>query len=207
MAPGPDNHTTCTPPASDHPYADEQLEYLGQGPQAAGQGSGWGMSPTLRLRCPRCKGFITADPITYENCACGQLSKDPDYGRVGLGSNGRDDEIEVWKVIPLERIEGAEGLAEVLAQLSRLVASGSASRPWSAWFNADRRALCAGDRAGLRHLLDDNVNGFRSLRLYAGDDYHETSAHAVGANQRLDDLRSYALTLAARITSSFEPNN
>jgi hypothetical protein len=159
------------------------------------------------LRCPRCKGFITADPITYENCACGRLSKDPDYGRVGLGGNGRDDEIEVWRVIPLECIEGAEGLAEVLAQLSRLVISGSASHPWSAWFNADRRALYAGDRAGLRHLLDDHVYGFRSLRLYAGDDYHETSAHAVDANQRLDDLRSHALMLASRINSPSKPNS
>lgn len=206
MAPGPDSYTTCTPPASDYSYADEQLEYLGQGPQAAGRGSGWGMSPELRLRCPRCKGFITADPTTYESCACGRLSKDPDYGRVGLGSSGRDDEIEVWKVIPLERIDGAEGLAEVLAQLSRLVSSGSASHPWSAWFNADRRALYAGDRAGLGHLLDE-VYGFRSLRLYAGDDYHETSAHAVDANQRLDDLRSYALALASRITSQSKPDS
>ena len=207
MAPDTDDHTTCTPPASDHPYADERLEYLGQGSQAAGRGSGWGMSPRLRLRCPHCKGFITADPITYENCTCGRLSKDPDYGRVGLGGHGRDDEIEVWRVIPLERIDQAEGLAEVLGRLYTLLIRHNALTPWASWLEADRRALFAGDKAGLRHLLADDAQAFQTLQLYAGEGYRETSLHAVDANQRLDDLRSHALMLAARIVDQSAPGS
>lgn len=189
-----DSNITCAPPPSDHEYADEQLEYLGQGPEATGRGTGWNMSAELRLRCPQCCGFITADPTTYENCDCGQLHKDPGAGRVGLGY-GRDSEIAVWRVIPREDLDGGDAVVALLDRLVRLLRQHGAAEPWAAWFDADRRALAAGDRAGLAHLLADGPGAFRDLRLYQGAGRDGIAE----ANQRLDDLRERVLMLASRI--------
>lgn len=69
----------------------ERLEFL-----RLGDGWQWKPDPTMRLRCPRCRGFITGDFTVEQRCPCGNLYYDPPWGEFRRGSA---DGIEFWRVV------------------------------------------------------------------------------------------------------------
>jgi hypothetical protein len=70
--------------------------YLGMGPRATGGAYGWRMAADLWLRCTVCGGLVPAEPERPPfRCACGDVGKDPDAGRVG--SRRGDETIEVYR--------------------------------------------------------------------------------------------------------------
>ena len=70
------------------------------GPAATGGTTGWAMRPNLFFRCTRCGYFMSADPMTYDTCFCGDLHKDAAAGR--FGSMRGDAAIEVYRGHPMD---------------------------------------------------------------------------------------------------------
>ena len=58
----------------------------------------WAMSPELYFRCAQCDYFMSGDPSESDQCFCGAMSKDADYGR--FGSDLGDAQIEVFRAEP-----------------------------------------------------------------------------------------------------------
>ncbi|MCL1792276.1 MAG: hypothetical protein FWG34_00245 [Oscillospiraceae bacterium] len=76
-------------------YNGFKYEYLGNGCKATGtNGESWQMSGDIYFRCIDCGYMMNGDPRESDNCPCGSLYKDADYGR--LGSKHGDDAIEVY---------------------------------------------------------------------------------------------------------------
>jgi len=73
---------------------DDGYEYLGNGPEATGNGAGWVMSGDLYARCTGCGSLMSLDPTEHDDCVCGAMNKDPDAAR--FGSTLGDAAIEVW---------------------------------------------------------------------------------------------------------------
>ena len=73
-------------------------EYLGNGPAATGDGTGWSMSAEVAARCGQCGDFVSLDPTEYGECRCGAIHKDPDVGR--FGSKLGDAAIEIYRRQP-----------------------------------------------------------------------------------------------------------
>lgn len=68
----------------------ERLEFL-----RLGDGWQWCPDPAMRLRCPRCRGFITGDFTVEQVCPCGLLR----YDRWGEFHRSSTDGIEFWRVV------------------------------------------------------------------------------------------------------------
>jgi hypothetical protein len=56
----------------------------------------WKPDPDMRLRCPRCREFITGDFTKVQACPCGRLAYDP-WGEFHRESTAG---IEFWRVVP-----------------------------------------------------------------------------------------------------------
>ena len=76
--------------------------HQGNGPGATrgsdDDSAGWAMSPELYFRCAQCDYFMSGDPSESDQCFCGAMSKDADYGR--FGSDLGDAQIEVFRAEP-----------------------------------------------------------------------------------------------------------
>ncbi|MGI8469569.1 MAG: hypothetical protein ACR2N3_14070 [Pyrinomonadaceae bacterium] len=77
--------------------AENDFTYLGNGPQAT-SGFGWVMSANLYFKCVGCEYMMSGDSRKSDNCFCGAMSKDVDYGR--FGSRFGDEKIEVYRISP-----------------------------------------------------------------------------------------------------------
>ena len=75
-------------------YNGEKYKYLGNGCKATVAKNGWKMSSDIYFRSIDCGYLMNGNPNITDNCSCGSLHKDSDYGR--LSSKHGDDSIEVF---------------------------------------------------------------------------------------------------------------
>ena len=67
-----------------------QYRYLRTGPE-----NGWTMNSDFYAKCPQCGYYMSLDPTQSDQCPCGNLIKDRDYGRFGARSG--DETIEIYQ--------------------------------------------------------------------------------------------------------------
>jgi len=78
-------------------YNGNKYKYLGNGCKATGANVGWKMSTDLYFKCIDCGYLMNGNPQSSDNCLCGSLYKDSDYGR--LRSKHDDNAIEVYQIV------------------------------------------------------------------------------------------------------------
>src|SRR3954453_1761503 len=71
-------------------------EYLGNGPAATGDGTGWSMSAELAARCGRCGDFVSLDPMDYANAGAEPFTK----------TRTRVASARCWEIARLRSIDG-----------------------------------------------------------------------------------------------------
>jgi hypothetical protein len=126
----------------------EHLEFKGMVPEKAK----WLMSPRLRLRCPACSAFITADPSFAEKCPCGRLTRRGTSGTI-QAEGYPVTAISRWQVVPKEDLAEVDTLIAVLAPLMTRV-SALGDQPMINMVARIRRLLAGGERAGAREIVE-----------------------------------------------------
>lgn len=67
-----------------------QYQYVRKGPK-----NGWAMKSDLYAKCPQCGYYMSLNPMQSDECPCGNLFKDCDYGRFGAKTG--DETIEIYR--------------------------------------------------------------------------------------------------------------
>ncbi|NUP49920.1 MAG: hypothetical protein HOW97_21800 [Catenulispora sp.] len=149
----------------------ERLEFRGMVPE----GVKWPLEPRLRLRCPACSEFITADPFIAEKCPCGRLS------RAGTSDTVRVEgypvtSVSIWRVVPKEALAQADALIAVLGRILIRIQTISDQQMFNG-IARYRRLLGGGDRAGAREVVERLQRDIdRLLEHEAVDDPRERQA-------------------------------
>jgi hypothetical protein len=91
-------------------------------------------------------------------------------------------------------------LVAVLDELAAFLRRHSEAH-WASWIERDRQALAAGDFHGVTHLLGayGGMGSFNDLMLHPVNGHELDPSEIVSANERLDELRGRAYTLAHAI--------
>ncbi|MDH5447161.1 MAG: hypothetical protein OEY52_16550 [Gammaproteobacteria bacterium] len=75
----------------------EGYQFLGRGPEATGQNSGWERDDSLFFRCAECGSMMQSTTNESYSCDCGAMFVDVDYHR--FGSNHGDKNIFVYRKV------------------------------------------------------------------------------------------------------------
>lgn len=67
-----------------------QYQYL-----QTGSKNGWAMKSDLYAKCPQCGYYMSLDPTQSDECPCGNLFKDCNFGRFGARTG--DETIEIYR--------------------------------------------------------------------------------------------------------------
>lgn len=112
----------------------------------------WLLHVTLRLRCPACDEFITADPSFAETCPCGRLKRRGTSDTIQVAGYPVTS-VSIWHVIPKEDLAEADTLIAVLGAIMRHVRVIGDQQMVNRIARC-RRLLGAGDREGAREIVE-----------------------------------------------------